>query len=153
VNARALVPAAVAAAALALAVVAVTGSAAVAGAGAVPVVSANVSGWHGTVKPRAIYVGQGGSPFVDRLHWTHWNATSAWASGRLWMLENPYCTPTYQCPYTHRYVAVTLSRAVHHGAKLFYTRMKWAYHQRGVRRIQRWYFRTYPGATVPGWQR
>jgi hypothetical protein len=141
VNARALIPA-VAAAALAFTLVAIAGSAAVAGASTVPVVSANVTGWHGTVKPRAIYVGQGGSPFVDRLHWTHWNATSAWASGELWMIKNLSCTPLYKCPYTHRWVAVTLSRAVHHGAKLFYTRMRWAYHKGGVRRLQRWSLRS-----------
>lgn len=62
-------------------------------------------------------------------------------------------TPTYQCPYTHRWVAVALRRAVHHGATLFYTRMKWAYFKRGVRHVQLWYFKTYPGASVPTWQR
>ena len=94
--------------------------------GPVPVVQATTEGWHNpSVRLSGISVGQGGSPFVNRLHWTHWNATSAWASGELWMIKNSSCTPLYKCPYTHRWVAVTLSRAVHHGAKLFYTRMRW----------------------------
>jgi hypothetical protein len=118
---------------------AVPGSAAIA-VGQVPVVSANVGGWHGTVKPRTIYVGQGGSPFVDRLHWTRWNDSSGRASGELWMIKNPACAPLYKCPYTHRPVVVTLSRVLRHGRALFYTRMKWAYHKCGKARVQRWHF-------------
>jgi hypothetical protein len=118
-----------------------------------PVVYNHAEGWGDPVtEPGNVTVGQGGSPYAGSLHWSYWAGFTAGATGKYHQIA-PGCTPTYQCPYTHRYVAVTLSRAVHHGAKLFYTRMKWAYHQRGVRRIQRWYFRTYPGATVPGWQR
>jgi len=37
-----------------------------------------------SVKPVAIYFGQGGAPFLTRLHWSSWNTTSAWATGKLW---------------------------------------------------------------------
>jgi hypothetical protein len=50
----------------------------------VPVVhAAKADGWHGYVKPAAIYFGQGGAPFLAQLHWSSWNGTSAWATAKL----------------------------------------------------------------------
>ncbi len=53
-------------------------------ASTVPVVyAANANGWHASVKPTVIYFGQGGAPFLAQLHWSSWNGTSAWATGKL----------------------------------------------------------------------
>ena len=65
-----------------------------ANASTVPVVyAANADGWHAHVKPAAIYFGQGGAPFLAQLHWSSWNGTSAWATGKLWT-QKPGCSPS-----------------------------------------------------------
>lgn len=112
-------------------------TAASAGAGGpLPVVSANVNGYHGTVRPHHIYIGQGGAPLVRSLRWTHWSQYTAHAAGRL-IQQIPGCTkPSYQCPVSSRYVSVKLSRPVAVGGREFFSRMRWAGHtDSGARRV------------------
>lgn len=128
-----------------LAVAAVTGAVAAGGAAAsastVPVTSWETAGWsHPAVRPPVIYVGEGGSPFVAQLHWTHWTGTTAWASGNLWTIK-PDCFPEYQCPYYHRWVAVALSRPVQHGARRWYSQMTWRFTKGGRRHVWYWTLR------------
>ena len=90
-------------------------------AGTVPVVySAHADGWHGYVRPAAIYFGQGGAPFLAKLRWSSWNGTSARAAGELWA-QKPGCTlPSYKCPYNSRWVGVYLTTIrSHHGTRYF----------------------------------
>ena len=107
-----------------------------------PVVFNYAEGWHhGRVEPHAIYIGNGGAPFVKRLAWSHWNSTSAYAAG---IMERQYgsCTrvkPSYQCPY-HRFGAgVALSRVETHNGVRYFSRMRWSWHTRaGAHRITYW---------------
>jgi hypothetical protein len=126
----------------AAAVSVVTGvSATSASASALPVVSANVTGWHGSVRPGHIFIGQGGSPFVRSLTWTHWGPWNAESHGRL-IRQIPGCTrPSYLCPVSNRYVEVTLSRPILHSGVKFFTRMQWVFHNAsGLRVVQHLYF-------------
>lgn len=67
-------------------------------ASTIPVVyAAKADGWHAYVKPAAIYFGQGGAPFLAQLHWSPWNGTSAWATGKL-LTQKLGCSPSYKCP-------------------------------------------------------
>ena len=90
-------------------------------AGPVPVVySAHADGWHGYVRPAAIYFGQGGAPFLAKLHWSSWTGTSARATGKLWA-QKPGCSlPSYKCPYSSRWAGVYLTTIRwHHGTRYF----------------------------------
>lgn len=90
-------------------------------AGTVPVVySAHADGWHGYVRPAAIYFGQGGAPFLAKLHWSSWTGTSARATGELWA-QKPGCSlPSYKCPYSSRWAGVYLTTIRwHHGTRYF----------------------------------
>jgi hypothetical protein len=94
-----------------------------ANASTVPVVyAANADGWHAHVKPAAIYFGQGGAPFLAQLHWSSWNGTSAWATGKLWT-QKPGCSPSYQCPYYSRWAGVYLNTIRWHNGTRYYARM------------------------------
>ena len=80
------------------------------------------NGWHGNVEPGSIYFGNGGAPYLTGLHWTSWNGTSAWATGKLWT-EKFGCTPSYTCPYYSRWAGVYLNTARWHGGVRYYARM------------------------------
>ena len=90
-------------------------------ASTVPVVySANADGWHGYVRPGIIYFGQGGAPFLAKLHWSSWTGTSAQATATLWA-QKPGCSlASYKCPYSSRWAAVSLTAVrLHHGTRYF----------------------------------
>jgi hypothetical protein len=107
-----------------------------------PVVFNYAEGWqHGRVEPRVIYIGNGGAPYLTRLVWSHWNGTSAYASG---ILNRQYASclsvkPAYKCP-EHRFAAgVTLSRVETHGGVRYFSRMRWSWHARsGAHRFTYW---------------
>jgi hypothetical protein len=107
-----------------------------------PVVFNYAEGWqHGRVRPRAIYIGNGGAPYVIRLAWSHWNGTSAYASG---FLERQYAScltvkPAYKCP-EHRFgTGVRLSRVQTHDGVRYFSRMRWSWHARsGAHRFTYW---------------
>jgi hypothetical protein len=104
-----------------------------------PVVYSQVEGWHGgQVRPAAIYVGQGGSPYVTGLRWLSWTSAGAHATGYLHR-QQPGCgRPVYQCPYRRFRVRVQLSRPATHGGTRFFARMRWAYSSEHVRYVIRW---------------
>jgi hypothetical protein len=107
-----------------------------------PVVFNYAEGWqHGRVRPRAIYIGNGGAPYVTHLAWSHWNGTSAYATG---ILNRQYAScltvkPAYKCP-EHRFgVGVTLSRVETHDGVRYFSRMRWSWHTRaGAHRNTYW---------------
>ncbi len=109
-----------------------------------PVVYSQVDGWHGgQVRPAAIYVGQGGSPYVKALRWPSWTAAGAQANGYLYM-QKPGCVlPTYQCPYQRFRVQVQLSRVQTHNGTRYYSRMRWTYIRNHVSHAISW--KTYRG--------
>jgi hypothetical protein len=95
---------------------------------AVPVVYSRVAGWHeGQVRPAAIYVGEGGAPYVSALHWSGWAAAGARASGYLHM-QVPGCTlPSYRCPQVTVRVTVRLGEVRIHDGSAYFSRMRWTY--------------------------
>lgn len=109
-----------------------------------PVVYSQADGWHGgQVRPAAIYVGQGGSPYVKALRWPSWTAAGAQANGYLYM-QKPGCVlPTYQCPYQRFRVQVQLSRVQTHNGTRYYSRMRWTYIRNHVSHAISW--KTYRG--------
>jgi hypothetical protein len=116
-----------------------TSSPADAGRAAPPVVYSQVEGWHGgRVRPAAIYIGQGGSPYVTRLRWLRWTSGAALGVGYLHKLQPGCARPAYQCPYGRFRVRVRLSGVRTHGGSRFYARMRWAYTSDHVRYVVRW---------------
>jgi hypothetical protein len=116
-------------------------------------VQAGLTGWVGmSVKPRNIIFGQGGSPYITNLAWSHWhNGANARASGRLHALVNPKCQPLYRCPYTTRYVSVYLNTVKVYGTlHYFYTMAVRFYHNGAWHRLVG-VFKPLPGAKVPFW--
>jgi len=106
---------------------ALTGAATGAGAASastVPVVyAADTNAWHASVEPGRFYFGQGGAPYLTQLHWTSWNGTSAWGTGKLWA-EKPGCTtPSYECPASSRWAGVYLNTVRRHNGTRYYARM------------------------------
>jgi hypothetical protein len=93
-----------------------------------PVVFNDVSGWtHGHVKPHAIYVGEGGSPVVYRLRWSHWSQRTASARGTL-NQQIPGCTqPTYLCPTFNSPVRVYLYRVRSRAGTRYFSWMRWTW--------------------------
>jgi hypothetical protein len=106
---------------------------------ALPVVYAQVAGWHdGRVRPAAIYVGEGGAPYVQALRWLNWTATGAQANGGLRM-QSPGCTrPAYQCRYQRFSVNVALSQVQTRNGVRYYALMRWTYTGNHVRHVIRW---------------
>jgi hypothetical protein len=105
---------------------ALAGAAAVtvtASASTVPVVyAADTNAWHASVEPGRFFFGQGGAPYLTQLHWTSWNGTSAWATGKLW-IQQPGCTPSYKCPYYSRWAGIYLNTIRWHNGTRYYARM------------------------------
>jgi hypothetical protein len=95
-----------------------------------PVLYNYAAGWqHGRVEPHVIYVGNGGAPFTRRLIWSHWNGTSAYATG---IMERQFtsCTsvkPSAQCAYHPYRAEVTLSRPETHNGVRYFSRMRWSW--------------------------
>ena len=109
-----------------------------------PVVYSQVQGWHGGhVRPAAIFVGEGGAPWVIGLKWSSWTSASAQANGYLYMQKPGCALPSYECPYLRFRVSVALSRVETHARVRYYSRMQWAYIANRVRRVLRWV--TYQG--------
>lgn len=106
---------------------------------ALPVVYSQVEGWHGgQVRPAAIYVGQGGSPYVKALRWPTWTAAGAQANGYLHMQKPGCALPTYQCPYQRFRVRVQLSQVETHDGVRYYSRMRWTYIRNHVSHVIGW---------------
>jgi hypothetical protein len=114
-----------------------------------PAIQVNTNGWAGMkVEPHHIYIGQGGSPFIRRMHWTHWSQRTAAGHGRLIQMI-PGCTqPTYLCPVSHHRVWVYLHRVRSHDGVLYFSRMRWT-KPNGHRSY--WRFNRALGGTVPAW--
>ena len=139
-------------AAIVAAIIAATLSGAgAASASTVPVVyAAHNDGWHAYVKPGNFYFGNGGAPYFTGLHWTSWNSTSAWATGRLWT-QKPGCSPSYKCPYYSRWVGVYLNTVRWHNEVRYYTRMAVEFYYAGKWRWDVGWFPRYLGGTMPVW--
>jgi|SRR6266704_774020 len=114
---------------MALAAVAVSTPAASAGTRPLPVIYNQNNGWNNAhVRPHAIYVGNGGAPFIRRMHWTHWSPFTAAGHGRLHE-QKPGCTrPSYLCPYMSHRVRVYLHRVRTHLGAGYFSRMRWISH-------------------------
>lgn len=113
-----------------------------------PVAYNGQDGWgHGTVRLPVVYVG-GPDTFVRVQHWSHWTASSAFASGTLWV-DN--CQPNCAAGHYVKYPAsVSLSRVAAHKGVSYFSRMTLRYHHKSARDYGfRW--GTYRGATVPVW--
>jgi hypothetical protein len=108
-------------------------------AAALPVVYGQVAGWHsGQVKPAAVYVGEGGAPYVKALKWPGWTAAGAHANGEL-LMQKPGCArPAYQCPYQRFRVKVQLSLVQIRDGVRYYSRMSWTYISNHRQRVIRW---------------
>jgi hypothetical protein len=119
---------------------ALTGSlllAAPASASSLPAIDAHATGWYtASVRPTYISVGQGGSPEVTTT-WSHWNTTSAYATGTL---ELFWCSgPSSGCVPTKYGAGVSLWRPRWHNGRQWFTRMNFSYHTRaGVHKVRHW---------------
>lgn len=117
-------------------------------------VQANTLGWASmSYRPGAIYVGQGGSPYVRSLAWSTWTAGSATTrAGTLVRQANPTCTPTYLCPVSKKPVTVYLHGVLTHNGTPYFAKMRWGYTSRnGHAEDIYWVFKDYPGGSVPSW--
>ncbi len=113
-----------------------------------PVAYNGADGWHqGGARPPVIYIGES-NVFVRTPHWSAWSASSAQASGELWVNT---CTPNCAAGHYRTYHAqVSFWRvAVRNGVRYF-SRMRlryWHGHQRDY--VYPW--AVLPGAAIPGW--
>jgi len=123
---------------------------AAASASSAPVVQANTNGWTGmSVRPRHIYIGQGGSPYVSRRrNWTVWGPYTASPSGRLHEISPSCPPPIYLCQYNSRHVRVYLHRVQADDGFRYFTRMRWTL--RNGHRIH-WRLNRALGGTVLAW--
>jgi len=108
-------------------------------AAALPVVYGQVAGWRGgQVRPAAVYVGEGGAPYVKALKWPAWTAVGAHANGEL-LMQKPGCArPAYQCPYRRFRVKVQLSLVETRDGVQYYSRMSWTYISNHRQHVIRW---------------
>ena len=123
-----------------------------ASASTVPVMyAAHADGWYGYVKPGQVYFGNGGAPFMTQMTWKSWNGTSAWGTGKLWLIK-PNCYPMYKCPYSARWVGVYMSVVRTHSGHRYFARMavKFYYGGKWTWRVG-WLGYAAPGATSPMW--
>jgi hypothetical protein len=123
-----------------------------ASASTVPVVyAAHIDSWHGYVKPGSFGFGNGGAPYITQLKWTSWGSGSAWGTGKLWT-QKPGCSPSYQCPYSSRWIGLYLSTVKTHGSTRYYARMAAKLFVSGKARWVVGWFPRYEGGTMPVWQ-
>lgn len=116
-------------------------------------VQALTEGWANMkYRPGVIFIGQGGSPFVQHLAWRSWTANGAITrSGQYVYQTNPYCTPTYQCPVTYKPAQVYLHDMKTHNGRHYFAKMRWSYTSRnGYHKAIYWVFR-FTGGSAPGW--
>ena len=92
----------------------------------IPLVSANTNGWSNlSYRPGHIYVGQGGSPVVDKLAWGSWGYSAAITrAGRLTQYW-PNGGPSYQWPYSRHPVVVYLHDPLVHQGQPYFAKMRW----------------------------
>ena len=133
--------------------VAATVEGAAASASTVPVMyAAHADGWHGYVKPRNISFGNGGAPFITNLTWKSWGASSAWGTGKLWVMNHNGCYPNYKCPYYSRWVGLSMTTIRWHNGQRYYARMAAEFFIAGQKTWQVGWLKYYaPGATQPMW--
>jgi hypothetical protein len=87
--------------------------------------------WNAEVRPGNIVFGADGGIWVRYLRWQHWNATSAYATGRLWANT---CNPTCSAGHYKKYrSSVNLWRVRDHRQQPYYTRMTLRYWKNGRR--------------------
>jgi len=90
----------------------------------IPVVyAAHNDMWDTSVKPGIFAFGNGNAPHFTGLKWKSWGPGSAWATGKLWLQENPRCSPSYKCPESSRWVGVYLNTIRLHAGTRYYARM------------------------------
>jgi hypothetical protein len=114
---------------------------------------ANENGWRAmSYRPGAVYMGQGGSPYVQYLAWANWGGSATTRSGQLVRQANPSCTPTYLCPVSKKPVTVYLHDIKTHSGQPYFAKMRWNFTSRnGYRKSIYWNFDYYPGGSVPFW--
>jgi hypothetical protein len=132
-----------------LSLIAGTAGAASASTASVRVYSNN--GWYsGSVKPYGFSLGQGGSPGVGGMRWSHWT-TAAYGTGTLY-LDNciPYCYNGHESKYP---ISVTLQHVRMYGSTRYFATMEWRWYVSGRLHVQ-WftYGIYYAGATQPSWK-
>ena len=104
-------PAALAVSALLLSLLPIV-SPTVASAATTPKVYASADGWRNPVRnPAAIYVGNGGAPYVSSLSWSSWTGTYAAAQGNR----------------GHHHANVGLGLVKTHGSTSYFSEMVWDY--------------------------
>jgi hypothetical protein len=101
---------------------------AAADAAATPVMDAHATGWSRMARsPADIELGNGGSPFINRLSWQQWRGTYANGTGKLYVQHNPNCQPSYLCRDDVYNVKVYLHRVITHRGTAVFSRMRWTY--------------------------
>jgi hypothetical protein len=109
------------------------------------------NGWYSSsVKPSSFSLGQGGSPGVGGMRWSHWT-TTAYGTGTLY-LDN--CVPNCAIGHESKYpISVTLQHAKMHGSTRYFATMEWRWYAGG--HLHTWWFTFgiyYAGATQPTWK-
>jgi hypothetical protein len=124
-----------------------------ANASTLPVVQAINNGWSGmTIRPGAIYVGNGGAPFVRRLTWSSWGGSTAHASGQLVQQDSNCTLPSYRCPVSKRAATVYLQYVRYHNGSPYFKKMRWNWTSRnGYSRVMYWLFGP-ASSSYPAWQ-
>lgn len=110
----------------------------------------NVDGWSGMIKrPSHIILGNGGSPEAYGLSWSRWTSSNGKAAGKLDLF---WCFPTSNCKPSVHSVTVWANTARTHRGLVYFAHLVYQYvNAKGVTKQLRFWFYTYPGATVPGW--
>jgi hypothetical protein len=119
-----------------------------------PRVQANIFGWSGmTTRPGTIRVVMTGGPTAIHLAWRAWTTSSA--TTRSGTIETqPYCgRPIPQCPVYHHTLTVYLHDVRTHRGSPYFAKMRWTYHNARGTHVIYWLFHTFPGGTVPSWDR
>jgi hypothetical protein len=116
-------------------------------------VYSNNQGFAGsTVRPANMYFGNGGADFITNLHWSYWDGSHAWASGRVWVLKSFTCHPIANCPYASHYITVYLTVVRVHGTTRYFDDMTVKFWHNGAWHRQTGVFKIPTGgATVPSW--
>lgn len=135
---------AMAAASTALVFAGAAGAAPASPAPGTPLVSAKDTGWQGLAyRPGAIYVGNGGSPFVSKLSWSSpgtWTTSSATTrTGDITQYWPQPGVPSYQWPSTTRAASVYLHDPLTHSGQPYFAKMRWNWtNAHGVAKVAYW---------------
>jgi hypothetical protein len=144
---------------VAAAVLAITGATAAAAASPPPgtplALTASATWAYLGYHPGAIYVGNGGSPFVAYLSWSApgtWTGTSAANRAGSIVQYWPNGGPSYQWPSTARPVKVYLHDVQSHNGQPYFAKMRWSWtNSHGKARVLYWKVGT-SGSRYAFWQ-